>query len=121
MQVGDPESEIEKVAQTGIRGMVGAVATETISPHQMIDAALHVLAAWVASSQVTSRVCRRRKRWRRGYEREDDAVAATASENIVDLFTRKPRLRGGGDFERCDRFVFEGCGSSSGTVGGHQL
>jgi hypothetical protein len=31
--------------------MVGAVGTETISPHVMIDAALHVLAAWVASGQ----------------------------------------------------------------------
>jgi len=28
--------------------------TETISPHVMIDAALHVLAAWVASSQTHS-------------------------------------------------------------------
>jgi hypothetical protein len=51
MQVGDPEGEIEKVAQAAIRGMVGAVGTETVSPHVMIDAALHVLAAWVASSQ----------------------------------------------------------------------
>jgi hypothetical protein len=43
MQVGDPEEKIEKVAQAGIRGMVGALGTETISPHVMIDAALHVL------------------------------------------------------------------------------
>ena len=54
MQVGDPEEEIEKVAQAGIRGMVGALGRETISPHVMIDAALHVLAAWVASSQTNS-------------------------------------------------------------------
>ena len=54
MQVGDPEEEIEKVAQAGIRGMVGALGTETVSPHVMVDAALHVLAAWVASSQVHS-------------------------------------------------------------------
>ena len=54
MQVGDPEEEIVKVAQAGIRGMVGALGRETISPHVMIDAALHVLAAWVASSQVHS-------------------------------------------------------------------
>jgi len=54
MQVGDPEEEIEKVAQAGIRGMVGALGTETVSPHVMIDAALHVLAAWVASSQANS-------------------------------------------------------------------
>ena len=54
MQVGDPEEEIVKVAQAAIRGMVGAVGTKTISPHVMIDAALHVLAAWVASSQTHS-------------------------------------------------------------------
>src|SRR5262245_26742873 len=59
MQVGDPESLIESVAQAAIRGMVGAVGTETISPHVMIDAALHVLAAWVASSQSTSPVADR--------------------------------------------------------------
>ena len=50
MQVGDPEEEIEKVAQAGIRGMVGALGRETISPHVMIDAALHV---GYASSQVS--------------------------------------------------------------------
>ena len=54
MQVGDPEEEIEKVAQAAIRGMVGALGREIISPHVMIDAALHVLAAWVASSQAHS-------------------------------------------------------------------
>ena len=54
MQVGDPEEEIEKVAQAGIRGMVGALGRETVSPHVMIEAALHVLAAWVASSQTHS-------------------------------------------------------------------
>ena len=41
MQVGDPEEEIEKVAQAGIRGMVSALGKETISPHVMIEAALH--------------------------------------------------------------------------------
>jgi hypothetical protein len=51
MEEGEPEREIEQVAQAAIRGMVGAVGTETISPHVMIDAAMHVLAAWVASSQ----------------------------------------------------------------------
>jgi len=56
MHVGNPESEIEKVAHAAIRGMVGAVGTKTISPHVMIDAALHVLAAWVASSQTHSPV-----------------------------------------------------------------
>ena len=54
MQVGDPEEEIEKVAQAGIRGMVGALGRETVSPHVTIEAALHVLAAWVASSQTHS-------------------------------------------------------------------
>jgi hypothetical protein len=59
MQVGDPELAIEKIAQAAIRGMVGAVGSETISPHVMIDAALHVLAAWVASSQTHSPVAER--------------------------------------------------------------
>ena len=54
MEVDDPAEEIEKVAQAGIRGMVSALGSETISPHVMIDAALHVLAAWVASSQTQS-------------------------------------------------------------------
>ena len=54
MQEGEPDSEIVKVAQAGIRGMVGAVGREVISPHVMVDAALHVLAAWVASSQTNS-------------------------------------------------------------------
>jgi hypothetical protein len=34
--------------------MVSALGKETISPHVMIEAALHVVAAWVASSQVHS-------------------------------------------------------------------
>jgi hypothetical protein len=59
MQVGDPDEEVEKVAQAAIRGMVGAVSKETISPHAMIDAAMHVLAAWVASSQAHSAVIER--------------------------------------------------------------
>ena len=58
MPVG-PEEVIEKVAQAGIRGMVSAVGRETISPHVMIDAALHVLAAWVASSQAHSPIGKR--------------------------------------------------------------
>ena len=59
MQEGDLEGEIEQVAQAAIRGMVGAVGKETISPHVMIDAALHVLAAWVASSQTHSPIVER--------------------------------------------------------------
>lgn len=59
MREGDPEEEIEKVAQAAIRGMVGAVGAETISPHVMVDAAMHVLAAWVASSQTHSPVVER--------------------------------------------------------------
>ena len=59
MQVGDPEKEIEKVAQAGIRGMVSALGQETISPHVMIHAAMHVLAAWVASSQTHSPIVER--------------------------------------------------------------
>jgi hypothetical protein len=43
-----------KVAEEGIRGMVNAVGEETISPDAMVDAALRILAAWVASSQTKS-------------------------------------------------------------------
>jgi hypothetical protein len=50
----EPEGEIVKVAEAAIKGMIGAVNREMISPHVMIDAALHVLAAWVASSQTHS-------------------------------------------------------------------
>jgi hypothetical protein len=50
----EPEGEIVKVAEAGIKGMIAAVNKEMISPHVMIDAALHVLAAWVASSQTHS-------------------------------------------------------------------
>jgi hypothetical protein len=50
----EPDGEIVKVAEAGIRGMITAVNREVISPHVMIDAALHVLAAWVASSQTHS-------------------------------------------------------------------
>jgi hypothetical protein len=50
----EPEGEIVKVAEAGIKGMITAVNKEMISPHVMIDAALHVLAAWVASSQTHS-------------------------------------------------------------------
>jgi hypothetical protein len=55
----EPEGEIVKVAEAGIKGMIAAVHREMISPHVMIDAALHVLAAWVASSQTHSPTCER--------------------------------------------------------------
>jgi hypothetical protein len=44
--------------------MVGAVGAETISPHVMVDAGMHVLAAWVASSQTHSPVVSERKKLR---------------------------------------------------------
>jgi hypothetical protein len=50
----EPEAEIVRVAEAGIKGMITAANKEMISPHVMIDAALHVLAAWVASSQTHS-------------------------------------------------------------------
>ena len=50
----EPKGEIVKVAEAAIKGMITAVNKEMISPHVMIDAALHVLAAWVASSQTHS-------------------------------------------------------------------
>ena len=55
MQEGyQPEGEIEKAAQADIAGMVGAVSGDKVPPDVMIDAALHILAAWVASSQTKS-------------------------------------------------------------------
>jgi hypothetical protein len=51
-----PDDEIVEVAQAGIRGMISAVHAEKISPDLMINAALHIIAAWVASSQTTSSV-----------------------------------------------------------------
>ena len=50
----EPEAEVVKAAEAAIKGMITAVNKEMISPHVMIDAALHVLAAWVASSQTHS-------------------------------------------------------------------
>jgi hypothetical protein len=72
MQVDDPEEEIEKVAQAAIRGMVGVVGAETVSPHVMVDAAMHVLAAWVASSQTHSPVVEREEEIEPVVEREEE-------------------------------------------------
>jgi hypothetical protein len=49
-----PSEESLKVAKEGIRGMLNCVGGEMVSPDVMIDAALHILAAWVASSQAKS-------------------------------------------------------------------
>ncbi len=54
-----PSTEVTEVAEAGIRGMVTGLKTETISPDLMIDAALHILAAWVASSQTKSSAAER--------------------------------------------------------------
>ena len=49
-----PDGETEKIAQACIAGMVGAISGEMVPPDVMIDAALHILAAWVGSSQTKS-------------------------------------------------------------------
>jgi hypothetical protein len=49
-----PSEEVLKVAEEGIRGMLNCVGGEMVSSDVMIDAALHILAAWVASSQTKS-------------------------------------------------------------------
>ena len=54
-----PNEEILKVAEEGIRGMINAFGEERIAPDVMIDAALHILAAWVASSQTKSTAAER--------------------------------------------------------------
>jgi hypothetical protein len=46
-----PDDEVEQVAHAGIRRMISAMKTEKSSPDLMVNAALHILAAWVASSQ----------------------------------------------------------------------
>jgi hypothetical protein len=48
-----------KIAEEGIRGMINALGPETIAPDVMVDAALHTLAAWVASSQTKSTAAER--------------------------------------------------------------
>jgi len=42
------------VAEEGIRGMINATGGATITSYVMIEAALQILAAWVASSQTKS-------------------------------------------------------------------
>jgi hypothetical protein len=49
-----PNEAAMKIAEEGIRGMINALGAEEIAPDVMIDAALHILAAWVASSQTNS-------------------------------------------------------------------
>ena len=48
-----------RLAEEGIRGMIGAAGGATITSYVMIEAALHILAAWVASSQATSSTAER--------------------------------------------------------------
>jgi hypothetical protein len=47
------------VAEEGIRGMIKAISGGTVTSYVMIEAAVHVLAAWVASSQMTSSAAER--------------------------------------------------------------
>ena len=54
-----PEAEIVKVAEGGIAGMVGVISGEKVSPDMMIDAAMHIVAAWVASNQTKSSASQR--------------------------------------------------------------
>jgi hypothetical protein len=49
-----PNEDAMKIAEEGIRGMINALGPEAIAPDVMIDAALHILAAWVASSQTNA-------------------------------------------------------------------
>jgi hypothetical protein len=50
------EEEVMKVAEAGLCGMIEALKDkgEDLSPDLMINAALHILSAWVASSQMHS-------------------------------------------------------------------
>jgi hypothetical protein len=49
-----PDQEVQEMAQAGIRGMISALKTERFPPELMDNAALHILAIWVASSQTRS-------------------------------------------------------------------
>src|SRR5262249_38911531 len=57
-----PNEGAMKIAEEGIRGMINALGAEVIAPDVMIDAALHILAAWIASSQ-TNRPQSARQIW----------------------------------------------------------
>jgi hypothetical protein len=62
MRTGDEYSLSEqsiRVAEEGIRGMIKAACGVSITSYVMIEAALHVLAAWVASSQTGSTTAER--------------------------------------------------------------
>jgi len=48
-----------RVAEEGIRGMINATAGATVKSYVMIEAALHILAAWLASSQTKSSAAER--------------------------------------------------------------
>jgi hypothetical protein len=50
------EGEVLQVAEAGICGMIEPLKekAEDFSPDVMINAAMHILSAWVASSQTTS-------------------------------------------------------------------
>ena len=48
-----------QVAEEGIRGMINATAGATITSYVMIEAAWHILAAWVASGQTKSTAAER--------------------------------------------------------------
>jgi hypothetical protein len=51
--------ESMRVAEEGIRGMINATSGATTTSYVMIEAALHILAAWVASSQTRSTAAER--------------------------------------------------------------
>jgi hypothetical protein len=55
----EPNEAAMKIAEEGIRGMINALGPEAIATDVMIDAALHILAAWVASSQTKSNAAER--------------------------------------------------------------
>ena len=48
-----------RVAEAGVLGMINATAGTTVTSYVMIEAALHILAAWVASSQTKSTAAER--------------------------------------------------------------
>jgi ABC-type antimicrobial peptide transport system ATPase subunit len=55
----NPSAEVEEVTRAGISGMISAIDAEKCSADLMINAALHILAAWVASIQTKSSAAER--------------------------------------------------------------
>jgi hypothetical protein len=62
MEEGEPDKEILTIAKAGVLGMAGAIGENPVPPEVMIEAALHVLAAWIASGHTSMSVAESNER-----------------------------------------------------------